>query len=56
MEASSANLNAMTVDALLKLRGEVDTQLGHRRSELEKQLAAMSGDRGSLGRGSPPAR
>ena len=39
------NLKTMSVDALFKLRGDVDSQLASRRADLEKQIALMGGDR-----------
>jgi DNA-binding protein H-NS len=38
-----ANLKGMDVQALLKLRNQIDQRLIECRAELEKQLAALSG-------------
>ena len=39
------DLKTMSVDALFKLRGDVDSQLASRRSDLEKQIALLGSDR-----------
>ena len=39
------NLSGMSVEALMDLRKRVDEMLYSRRSELEKQLAALTGGR-----------
>ena len=46
------NLAAMSVDALLQLREDVDRALSSRAGDLQRQLAALGKDVGGRGRGS----
>jgi DNA-binding protein H-NS len=41
---ASFNLKSMSVDALLKLRADIDTHLAEQRRELERQLARLAKD------------
>jgi len=49
--ARSSNLAAMSVDALLKLRDNVDSVLSRRAKDLKQQLTRLDGERGRRGRG-----
>jgi hypothetical protein len=49
-----ANLKAMSVAELLKLRSDVDTMLGSRRDELHAQLVEIGGNNLPSKRGRPP--
>jgi DNA-binding protein H-NS len=48
------NLNAMDVDALLALRGDVETALKERARDLQRQIALLGGSEVKR-RGRPPA-
>jgi hypothetical protein len=48
-----ANLNSMSVEALLKLRDEIGKVLNQRAVQLQSQLSRLGGEIGSRGRGSP---
>jgi DNA-binding protein H-NS len=54
--AKRANLAAMSVDALLKLRENVDSVLGRRAKDLEHQLLRLGGEGGARGRRGRDAR
>jgi DNA-binding protein H-NS len=53
MEMARANLNSMSVEALLKLRDEIGKVLNQRAVQLQSQLSRLGGEIGSRGRGSP---
>lgn len=53
--AKKPNLAAMSVDALFKLRDQVSKALAARTSELQQQLARLTGGSGKR-RGRPPGR
>lgn len=40
---ATTNLSTMTIDALLKLRSQIDHQLGQRRQILQMQLSRLNG-------------
>lgn len=40
---ATANLSSLDVNALLKLRGDVDDQLTQRRANLQKELSRLEG-------------
>ena len=48
-----ANLSAMSVEALIKLRDEIGKVLNQRAVQLQSQLSRLGGEIGSRGRGSP---
>jgi hypothetical protein len=48
--AGRANLATMPVDALLKLRDNVDSVLSRRAKDLKQQLTRLDGERGRRGR------
>jgi DNA-binding protein H-NS len=49
----AVNLKTMQVDALLKLRAEIDDQLAQRRTQLQKELSRLEGLRSANGRVRP---
>jgi DNA-binding protein H-NS len=50
------NLQSMAVEALMDLRGQVERELGRRRSQLEAQIAHLDGGAVAPRRGRPPGR
>jgi DNA-binding protein H-NS len=48
------NLKTMEVEALLKLRADIDNQLVQRRAQLQKQLAQLDGTSSAKRVGRPP--
>jgi DNA-binding protein H-NS len=52
----AVNLSNMDVNALLKLRGDIDEQLTQRRANLEKELARLEDVRSGAGRRAGGAR
>jgi hypothetical protein len=48
---AKVNLTRMDVAALLKLRGDIDNQLGARRQQLEEQLSHLGVRQGGPGQG-----
>lgn len=50
------NLNAMSVDALLKLREDIGVVLSRKATELKSQLARLTGEKASNGRVGRPKR
>src|SRR3979411_2200084 len=48
---AKASLSKLDVDALLKLRGDVDRQLSSRGRELEEQLSRLGMQQAGLGKG-----
>lgn len=53
---AAVNLSNMDVNALLKLRGDIDAQLTQRRANLEKELARLESLRSKPGRKAAGAR
>jgi DNA-binding protein H-NS len=52
MKMAAVNLSNMDVNALLKLRGDIDAQLTQRRANLQKELLRLDGLRvGNAGKG-----
>jgi DNA-binding protein H-NS len=49
----AVNLKTMEVDALLKLRDDIDDQLAQRRTQLQKELARLGGTMQRNGAGKP---
>src|SRR6185295_214749 len=47
-----SNLSTMSVDALLKLKADVETALNHRVSQLQTELSKLSGHHKKTARGS----
>ena len=48
---AAPNLKSMEVDALLKLRNDIDDQLAQRRTQLQKELSRLEGLKASNGQG-----
>jgi DNA-binding protein H-NS len=53
---AAINLKTMEVDALLKLRADIDDQLLQRRAQLRKELARLEGVKSGNGRALPKGR
>jgi DNA-binding protein H-NS len=53
---AAINLKTMEVDALLKLRADIDDQLVQRRAQLHKELARLEGLKSRNGRAAPKGR
>lgn len=47
---AAVNLSNMDVNALLKLRGDIDDQLAQRRTDLQKELSRLDGVKSGPGR------
>ena len=50
MEMARANLNSMSVEALLSLRDEIGKLLNQRAAQLQSQLSRLGGEIGQQGR------
>jgi DNA-binding protein H-NS len=50
MKMARANLGSMSVEALIKLRDEIEKVLNQRAVQLQSQLSRLGGEIGTLGR------